>query len=54
VVQAFHGGFLRDAALSRGPRGPEFGTGGGESLGSFGQSRGTYRAEPGNGAVEHE
>ena len=27
MVQAFHGRLLRDAALSRGPRGPELGTG---------------------------
>jgi len=46
--------FLRDAALSRGPRGPELGTGSGKSLGGFGQSRSSSRLEPGSGPVEHE
>jgi len=54
VVQAFHGRFLRDAALSRGPRGPELGTGSGESLGSFGQACSSSRPEPGSGPVKHE
>jgi len=54
VVQAFHGRLLSDAALSRGPRCRELGTGSGESLSGFGQSRSGSRPEAGSGPVEHE
>ncbi|MEN3267677.1 MAG: hypothetical protein V7646_4571 [Pseudonocardia sp.] len=54
MVQAFDGRFLRNAALSGGPSGPQLGTGSGESLGSFGQSRGASRREPDSRPVEHQ
>jgi len=54
VVQPFDGRVLSDAALSRAAGGPELDSSGGESLGSFGQSRSSSRPEPHSGPVEHE
>jgi len=54
VVQAFHRRFPCHAALPRGPRDRELGTGSGESLGSFGQACSSSRPEPGSGPVKHE
>ena len=54
MVQPFDGRVLSDAALSRAAGGPELDSSGGESLGSFGQSRSSSRPEPHSGPVEHE
>jgi hypothetical protein len=54
VVEAFDGCVVRDAALCRGPRGAELGTGSGESLGRLGQPRGMSGFGPRRGRVEHE
>jgi hypothetical protein len=54
VVQTFTGSVLSDAALPAGPRGPQLGTGGGETLGSFGQARGADCSAPDRRTVEHQ
>jgi hypothetical protein len=54
VVQAFDSSVLSDAALPAGPRGPQLGTGGGKSLGSFRQPRRADRSAPDRRTVEHQ
>ena len=54
VVQAFHRGALSDAALPAGPCGTQFGTGGGESLSSFRESRGAECSRSDHRGVQHQ
>jgi hypothetical protein len=54
VVQSFDGSALSDPALSAGRGGPQLGTGGGETLGSFAQPRGPGCSAPDRRTVEHQ
>ena len=54
VVQAFHGGALSDAALPAGPCSTQFGTGGGESLSRFRESRGAGCSGSDHRGVQHQ
>jgi hypothetical protein len=53
-MQAFDGSVLSDAALPAGPRGPQLGTSGGESLGSFRQPGWADGSAPDRRTVEHQ
>ena len=54
VVQAFHGGAFSDTALPAGPRDTQFGTGGGESLCSFRESRGANCSRSDRRGIQHQ
>ena len=54
VVQAFHGSALSDTALPAGPRDTQFGTGGGEPLCSFRESRGADCSRSDRRGVQHQ
>jgi len=53
-VQAFDGGAFSDTALLAGPRGTQFGTGGGESLCRFRECRGAGRSRSDRRGVQHQ